>query len=105
VADGLSFGGSRLQLRMGIDAGPVVAGVIGESKFAWDLYGDVVNTASRMESHGIPGRVQLTDRARRLLPVGLTVRERGVIEVKGKGAMRTYLLDPADQPADAHTTR
>lgn len=104
VAEDLSFGGSRVQLRIGIDAGPAVAGVIGESKFAWDLYGDVVNTASRMESHGIPGHVQLTDRARRLLPVELTARERGVIEVKGKGMMRTHLLDLADHSTDARIT-
>jgi adenylate cyclase len=104
VAGELTFGGSRLQLRIGIDAGPAVAGVIGESKFAWDLYGDVVNTASRMESHGIPGQVQLTERAWRMLPDGLAAHERGVIDVKGKGAMRTYLLDLAEHAARTPTT-
>jgi|GEM_PF-467034 guanylate cyclase len=88
----LTFGGQPLVMRIGVDVGPVVAGVIGEAKFAWDLYGDVVNTAARMESHGVPGRVQMTQRFRDRLPDGYQVQERGPVEVKGKGALRTYLL-------------
>lgn len=89
------LGDRALTMRIGIDAGPVVAGVIGESKFAWDLYGDVVNTAARMESHGVPGRVQITERVRDRLPAGVGVEDRGLVEVKGKGPMRTFLLGEA----------
>jgi adenylate cyclase len=70
-----------------------VGGVIGEAKFAWDLYGDVVNTASRMESHGVPGRVHMTERFRDRLSDRYGWQERGLVEVKGKGRLRTYLLD------------
>ena len=93
AAADLTFGGQPLAMRIGIDVGPVVAGVIGESKFTWDLYGDVVNTAARMESHGVPGQIHVTERVRDRLPEGFAVRERGLVEVKGKGAMRTYFLE------------
>lgn len=88
----MAFGPSPLQIRIGVDVGPVVAGVIGEAKFAWDLYGDVVNTAARMESHGVPGRVQMTRRFAERLPPGHRWEERGPVEVKGKGVLTTYLL-------------
>lgn len=81
-----------LEVRIGIDTGPVVAGVIGRAKFAYDLWGDTVNTASRMESHGIPGSIQVTERARERLRERYELRRRGTIEVKGKGPMTTYLL-------------
>ena len=81
-----------LSLRIGIDIGPVVAGVIGVKKFSYDLWGDTVNTASRMESHGIPGAIQVTERAHRRLAGAFDFEDRGVIDVKGKGPMRTYLL-------------
>jgi guanylate cyclase len=91
---GLTYAGVPLQMRIGVDVGPAVAGVIGEAKFAWDIYGDVVNTAARMESHGLPGQIQITDRVRERLPAGFAVRERGVVQIKGKGPMTTYLLSP-----------
>jgi hypothetical protein len=84
--------GVPLQVRVGIDTGPVVAGVIGRAKFSYDLWGDTVNTASRMESHGLPGEIQVTERAYECLRDRYELRGRGKIEVKGKGAMTTYLL-------------
>jgi class 3 adenylate cyclase len=84
--------GDPIRLRIGIDSGPVVAGVIGQRKFSYDLWGDTVNTASRMESHGVPGHIQVTQRVRGLLADRFVFRERGTIEVKGKGPMRTWFL-------------
>jgi adenylate cyclase len=81
-----------LAVRIGIDTGPVVAGVIGRAKFTYDLWGDTVNTASRMESHGVPGEIQVTERAYERLRGRYELRRRGTIEVKGKGPMTTYLL-------------
>jgi class 3 adenylate cyclase len=79
-------------IRIGIDTGPVVAGVIGRSKFAYDLWGDTVNTASRMESHGVTGCIQVTARAYERLKDGYRFERRGPIPVKGKGEMITYFL-------------
>jgi class 3 adenylate cyclase len=84
--------GRPLQVRIGIDTGPVVAGVIGTDKFSYDLWGDTVNTASRMESTGVAGRIQVTDRAYRRLRDGYRFRRRGVVAVKGKGEMVTWFL-------------
>jgi class 3 adenylate cyclase len=84
-----------LAVRIGIDTGPVVAGVIGRRKFIYDLWGDTVNTASRMESQGLPGQIQVTDRVAAALGPGFAVRPRGT-NVKGKGPMATFLLDGAD---------
>jgi class 3 adenylate cyclase len=78
----------------------VVAGVIGRRKFIYDLWGDTVNTASRMESHGQPGQIQVTRRAAAALGPEFAVRPRGTIEVKGKGPMATFLLEWADRLAD-----
>ena len=90
-----------LAVRIGIDTGPVVAGVIGRSRFIYDLWGDTVNTASRMESHGLPGEIQLTQRVAARLGPPFAVQPRGTIDVKGKGQMVTFLLDRPrpDDPA------
>lgn len=89
----LAARGDGLTMRIGIHTGPVVAGVIGKRKFAFDLWGDTVNTAARMESHGEPGRIQISDAVALLLGGDLQVEERGVIDVKGKGPMRTWWLE------------
>jgi adenylate cyclase len=83
----------KLTLRIGIDTGTVVAGVIGKRKFFYDLWGDVVNTASRMESHGVAGRIQVTDAARQRLSESFLLEKRDVIDVKGKGEMQTWFLN------------
>ena len=84
--------GAPFQLRIGMHAGPVVAGVIGTRKFIYDLWGDTVNTASRMESHGLPSTIQVTQEVRDRLGEHYTFQPRGEIQVKGKGNMMTYLL-------------
>jgi class 3 adenylate cyclase len=85
-------GGQPLAVRIGIDTGPVVAGVIGTSKFSYDLWGDTVNTASRMESYGVAGCIQVTARTYQRLKDGYRFERRGPIPVKGKGEIVTYLL-------------
>jgi adenylate cyclase len=85
----------ELNIRIGIHSGSLVAGVIGESKFAYDLWGDTVNTASRMESHGASGRIHLSDATRQLLRDDSLLEPRGEVEIKGKGLMRTWFLRAA----------
>ncbi|MGB7441479.1 MAG: adenylate/guanylate cyclase domain-containing protein [Coleofasciculaceae cyanobacterium] len=79
-------------MRIGINTGAVVAGVIGIKKFIYDLWGDAVNIASRMESHGIPGYIQVSSSTYELLKGKYVLEKRGIIEIKGKGEMTTYLL-------------
>ncbi len=84
--------GYDLQLRVGIHSGAVVAGVIGRRKFIYDLWGDTVNIASRMESQGVVGRVQVTDATRQQLGAPFRLEERGMIAIKGIGDLHTWLL-------------
>jgi class 3 adenylate cyclase len=84
--------GRPLQVRIGIDSGPVVAGVIGTAKFSYDLWGDTVNTASRMESTGVTGCIQVTERTYRRLRDRYRFERRGPVQVKGKGELVTWFL-------------
>jgi class 3 adenylate cyclase/CHASE3 domain sensor protein len=92
--------GEQLRLRIGLHSGPLIAGVIGTTKFVYDVWGDTVNTASRMEKLGLPGRIHVSAATRDLLGVGFRLERRGAIAVKGKGPMETYFLEPHPLAAD-----
>ena len=91
--------GTELQMRVGIHTGPVVAGVIGKIKFTYDLWGDTVNVASRMESSGLPGMVHLSEQTQQALSGDFLTEERGFVECKGLGQVKTYFLKGRAQPA------
>lgn len=86
------YQGKKLQLRIGISSGAVAAGIVGRKKFSYDLWGDTVNIASRMESTGVPGRIQITGETRALIEDDSNCENRGTIDVKGKGPMETWYL-------------
>jgi adenylate cyclase len=111
AVDGGDGQGGRLALRIGIHTGPVIAGVIGEKRLIYDLWGDTVNVASRMEAHGVEGRIHVTDAVRSVLLSEFELEPRGPVEVKGRGVMNTYFLvgrlEPTmrTQPAKAPAKR
>jgi len=85
--------GHRVNFRIGINSGPVVGGVIGLHKFQYDIWGDTVNTAARMESHGVPGRIHISAATHDAIGEGFVCEPRGVIDVKGKGEMETWFVE------------
>ena len=92
------YAGHTIDFRIGINSGPVVAGVIGRKKFQYDLWGDTVNTASRMESHGTGGKIQISRESYELIKDEYLCERRGLVLVKGKGEMETwYLVDVKPQ--------
>jgi adenylate cyclase len=93
--------GHDLRLRIGISSGPVVAGVIGRRRFLYDLWGDTVNMASRMESHGTPDEIQITGSTWQLVRDDFVTEPIGLVDVKGKGAVETWrLVGPRESLAD-----
>ncbi len=92
--------GKSFSIRIGINTGPVIAGIIGTKRFIYDLWGDTVNIASRMESHGLPGRIQVTEATYKHLRHLYHFEDRGPIQVKGKGQMNCYLLKVDASPFD-----
>jgi class 3 adenylate cyclase len=89
---GVVINGQTINCRIGINSGPVMAGVIERKKISYNVWGDTVNTASRMESHGIPGQIQISETTYELIKEDFRCEPRGLIDVKGKGPMQTYLL-------------
>jgi class 3 adenylate cyclase len=106
VADNLPWpDGTQTRVRIGIHCGPAIAGVIGSSRFLYDLWGDTVNTASRMESHGLPGRIQLSEAMRDRLADRYAFEPREAVDIKGKGRMTTWLLVEARRRAETATEK
>ena len=88
----------NLNMRIGMHTGPVVAGVIGRRRFAYDLWGETVNLAARMESHGLPGRIQVTPAVQQELAAAFELESRGIQTVKGVGDLETWWLLAAERP-------
>ncbi|HLA06763.1 MAG TPA: adenylate/guanylate cyclase domain-containing protein [Anaerolineales bacterium] len=84
--------GQRVSFRIGINSGSMIAGVIGRRKFVYDVWGDAVNIASRMESHGLGGAVQITNATYELIKDEFVCEPRGTVNVKGKGEMEVWLV-------------
>jgi class 3 adenylate cyclase len=84
--------GTELRMRIGINTGPIVAGVIGKRKFTYDLWGDTVNLASRMESSGVPGAIHVSESTYQALKDDFVLEERGIVQCKGIGDVKTYFL-------------
>ncbi len=97
--------GLTIELRIGVNSGPVVAGVIGASKFIYDLWGDTVNIASRMESHGVTGAIHVTRATWEILKNDYEFESRGTVEIKGKGPMETWLLKGRGGPIGQNALR
>jgi adenylate cyclase len=99
------LGGRRLKLRIGIHCGPATAGVIGDTRFSYDVWGGAVNTASRMESHGVPGRIHVSEQFRELAAAAFTFEDRGATDIKSIGETRTFfLIGEATSCANASAT-
>lgn len=90
--------GHTVDFRIGISSGPVVGGVIGTHKFQYDIWGDTVNTAARMESHGEPGRIHVSAATHALIQQSFSCEPRGSIDIKGKGQMQTWFVESATSP-------
>ena len=95
---------TNFTIRIGIHSGPLIAGVIGKHKFNYDLWGDTVNIASRMESHGMPGCIQLSADTCALLGDNFQLEQRGLIPIKGKGEMETYFLKSKHRASEYHAS-
>jgi adenylate cyclase len=96
--------GVDLRIRIGMASGPLMAGVIGADKFSYDVWGETVNLASRLESHGLPGEIQVSDAVRQALGDSFLFEPRGAVEVKGVGRIETWLLKRSDE-RDASESR
>jgi adenylate cyclase len=96
--------GRAVPVRIGLASGPVVAGVVGSRKFFYDVWGDAVNTAARMEQTAEPGTIQVTNEMRAPLADRFRLEERGLIEVRGKGQLRTWLLAGRKERAEPAPT-
>jgi adenylate cyclase len=83
----------NIQFRVGMNSGPMVAGVIGKQKFHYDIWGDTVNTASRMESNGVPDKIQITEATFKIIQDDFICTPRGIVEIKSKGSMHTWFLE------------
>lgn len=90
--------GSSFQVRIGINTGPLVAGIIGKQKFAYDIWGDAVNVASRLESSGMPGRIHISESTRAALGSDYECEPHGAIDCKGLGTINTYFLNAKNDP-------